>query len=817
MVWNRLIVITLGMTEVGEPYPFQKKVAELLLAGRNVILQAPTGAGKTRAALLPLLHSIEHVESGFPHKCIYAVPRRVLANQFVEDWREIIEGAGRADRLPVSILTGESPEDSRFEAGLTFATIDQVLSSYLLTPYSLSRRLANLNAGAIVASYLVFDEFHLFDPRSTLPTTLEVLRQLNGVAPFVLMTATFSQEMLGSLAERLKAEIVPGTEDERAEIQKLPSQRKTRRYHAADGPLSARAVLEHHTGGRTLVVCNTVARAQALYQEIKARHDNTRLLHSRFLKEDRREREQQVGEIFGENGDENADLILVATQVVEVGLDITCRTLVTELAPANAIVQRAGRCARYRGEEGDVFVYSQVYDPRQDTSEVLDLREAIAPYGNPREKEDGFIKTQFARTWDWLCENSANVCNFQLEQDLVSFVHSELDDEIIKGIGATSGLHRQEMYSVMRGESAGAARLIRNIRAFRVTIHSDWRELLANPLGIEESFSLSAEVMYGALRGLLDRAQGFEGEAEPLVAVYEETDDQDQDEDRSVYGGRFVNGRVDLAGAALVVIHPDLATYSPDVGLLLDRGGVWECALPQKVQRDESDSNGYKYRLESYQDHVRLVWRAFEHIAWPEVAAAASRLERALRWSEGKVRRAAELAVLLHDVGKLSVVWQGRAHEWQQIAANPQCDDFMIAHTDRYLPQHERLRWPRATHAGEGAYASLMIVDRYLGDIPGLARAACTAILRHHAPFANDRRDYELTKQAPDIVADTLVSLGECEAPPAPFIKPRPGIELGQFVSQPEDEPEFLAYVLLVRVLRRADQIGTRWGSQAAD
>jgi len=806
---------------MAESYPFQKKVAELLLAGRNVILQAPTGAGKTRAALLPLLHSIEHVESGFPHKCIYAVPRRVLANQFVEDWREIIKGAGRADRLPVSILTGQSPEDTRFEAGLTFATIDQVLSSYLLTPYSLSRRLANLNAGAIVASYLVFDEFHLFDPRSTLPTTLEVLRQLHCIAPFVLMTATFSQEMLGSLAERLKAEIVPGAEDERAEIQELPSQRKTRRYHAVGEPLSAGAVLEHHTGRRTLVVCNTVARAQALYEGIRARHDNTRLLHSRFLKEDRREREQQVREIFGEKRDENADLILVATQVVEVGLDITCRTLVTELAPANAIVQRAGRCARYRGEEGDVFVYSQVYDPRPDTSEVLDLREAIAPYGNPREKEDGLIKTQFARTWDWLCENSANVCDFEAEQDLVTYVHSELDEEIIKGIGATSGLHRQEMYNVMRGDSAGASRLIRNIRAFRVTIHSDWQELLANPLGIEESFSLSTEVMYGALRSLLERAQGFEAEAEPLVAVYEKADRGADEQNRSVYGGRLVNQARDLAGAVLVVIHPDLATYDPDLGLLLDQGGGWECRLPQQVERDESDPDGFKYRLESYEDHVGLVWRAFEQIAWPEVAAAAARLERAFGWSEGSVRRAAELAVLLHDVGKLSVGWQRWAHEWQQHAANPRADDFMIGHTDNYLAEHaeigRQVHLPRPNHAGEGAYACLSIVDRYLGEIPDLSRAACTTILRHHAPFASDHGSYVLAKQAARVVPDTLASLGKCEESPAPFAKPRPGIDLDQFVSQPEDEPEFLAYVLMVRALRRADQMGTRWGSQAAE
>ncbi|MBI1878235.1 MAG: DEAD/DEAH box helicase [Chloroflexi bacterium] len=42
------------------PYPYQEKVGELILSGRNVILQAPTGAGKTAAALLPFLHARRH-------------------------------------------------------------------------------------------------------------------------------------------------------------------------------------------------------------------------------------------------------------------------------------------------------------------------------------------------------------------------------------------------------------------------------------------------------------------------------------------------------------------------------------------------------------------------------------------------------------------------------------------------------------------------------------------------------------------------------------------------------------------------------------
>ena len=43
------------------PFAFQRKVAQHLLNGRNVILQAPTGAGKTKAALFPFLLSLIHI------------------------------------------------------------------------------------------------------------------------------------------------------------------------------------------------------------------------------------------------------------------------------------------------------------------------------------------------------------------------------------------------------------------------------------------------------------------------------------------------------------------------------------------------------------------------------------------------------------------------------------------------------------------------------------------------------------------------------------------------------------------------------------
>src|SRR5207248_3552753 len=76
------------------------------------------------------------------------------------------------------------------------------------------------------------------------------------------------------------------------------------------------------------------------------------LVHSRFRPHER----QQLNQQLQEKGAEAADRIIVATQVVEAGVDISSRTLVTELAPWASIVQRIGRCNR-TGEDGPGKVF----------------------------------------------------------------------------------------------------------------------------------------------------------------------------------------------------------------------------------------------------------------------------------------------------------------------------------------------------------------------------------------------------------------------------------------------------------------------------
>lgn len=164
------------------PRNFQRETILKILNRQDVLLRAPTGSGKTETAIAPFLFAQElqnYLPQG-PNKLIYVVPLRTLANSLRQRAEVLVEQWSRVSQAPcslvVTIQTGENPEDPRFEGDIVFCTIDQMLSSFLNIPYSVGRGSANVNAGAIFASYLVFDEIHLFDPERSFVTVLKVLQ-----------------------------------------------------------------------------------------------------------------------------------------------------------------------------------------------------------------------------------------------------------------------------------------------------------------------------------------------------------------------------------------------------------------------------------------------------------------------------------------------------------------------------------------------------------------------------------------------------------------------------------------------------------------
>jgi CRISPR-associated endonuclease/helicase Cas3 len=353
-----------------EPYEYQLSVAHLLFAGRNVVLRAPTGAGKTWALLAPFFADQWLAP---PSRLIYALPLRTLANGIYEEARRTagklgkpleprIEN-GRETVSPfVTLQTGEQPDDPFFDRGrIIVTTYDQLLSGLLCGPFSLTERLHNVNAAAIAGALVAFDEFHLMPPSKAFITAVAAMRLFRGLCQSVWMTATATAPLEQLLHCVLNTVAVPAGEAEQsAMLSSLPSVACVNRALFVEShPLTAEGIIAKHSS-RSIAIVNTVGRAQALFRELRDKlldspQIKLLMLHSRFFKTDRAKLESKLRELFRKNA--GGSSILVATQVVEAGIDISCEHLHTELCPMNSLAQRAGRCARYEGESGTVHLY----------------------------------------------------------------------------------------------------------------------------------------------------------------------------------------------------------------------------------------------------------------------------------------------------------------------------------------------------------------------------------------------------------------------------------------------------------------------------
>lgn len=352
-----------------EPYDYQCALGES--DKPPAVLNVPTGAGKTQALIVSWLYARRMRHAG-PRRLVYALPMRTL----VEQTREVACGIRERlklqdEELPIRTLMGGAdqaelrawqqwPESDQILIG----TIDMLLSRALNRGYAISRFMWPVPFGLLNNDCRwVFDEVQLMGSARATSAQIDGLRaSLGTVLPCetVWVSATVNREALKTIDHpQLGSETSLSEKDRSGALKKRLEAAKTlqridlEKHSAADlAPAIATAALEHHVGGtRTLVVLNTVDLAQAVYKELRrAGTEKSVLLHSRFRPPDREEHMLNALAKPDRSG-----TIVVATQVVEAGIDMSARTLITETAPFSSIVQRVGRCNR-EGEDEEATV-----------------------------------------------------------------------------------------------------------------------------------------------------------------------------------------------------------------------------------------------------------------------------------------------------------------------------------------------------------------------------------------------------------------------------------------------------------------------------
>ena len=384
-----------------------------------VLIRLPCGYGKTQIGESPFLGNI-YSENWVTRGLVYVLPTRSLTDQQRDRISNDVETL-----CAIRGIEKLTTESFHGEVDTYYFYADAIVSTFDVFTYAYARKSRTghhieFPAGTIATSYVVFDEAHMIQDEYLYSHVVlnKIMRTLVGSGiPTIVMTATMPRPIKEAIFDGIDYDEVPKLEDIKAG--RVPSL-DTYRGRVTDCQLREENIVKHVRetfsvervkGKRVLIVCNTVAEAQDVFMTVNEKiakdseiKGKVILLHSRLVKEDRKRISEEAIALMrlerctncGKRCDhlpifltrktqgglliyceecgvskyaERVDyVVVVATQVVEAGLDITSDWLLTDCAPLDALTQRAGRCARFSGEQGniDVFYHDEVYRPYSD-------------------------------------------------------------------------------------------------------------------------------------------------------------------------------------------------------------------------------------------------------------------------------------------------------------------------------------------------------------------------------------------------------------------------------------------------------------------
>lgn len=429
-----------------EPRPLQsamQSALDELDLPSLILIEAPMGEGKTEAALFAHLE----LQRRFGHRGLYmALPTKATGNAMYSRTLAFLAAQSSGRTLDFQLLHGAAVLNDEFQSvrlngiydpasgGSVRArewfthkkrallseygvgTVDQAIVPILPVRHNFVRLWGLANR------VIVFDEIHAYDAY-TGTLLVHLLRWLLALgSSVILLSATLPPSIRRSVARMFDTQL-PESEAPYPRISTFskgslrqrhfecdPGRRLRVRLGCVEPDLSAikRAIDEQFSSdGMVLALMNTVQRSQDLYKLFppgeslldqggrlgKRIDDGTEVLlfHARFPAEQRQRREEHAVKTFGASGSRTGRKILIATQVAEQSLDLDFDLIITDLAPIDLLLQRAGRLWRHKRS------YRPVIEP------VLFIAglagEEPPPFGRPLWWDSVYREDMLLRTW----------------------------------------------------------------------------------------------------------------------------------------------------------------------------------------------------------------------------------------------------------------------------------------------------------------------------------------------------------------------------------------------------------------------------------
>jgi len=350
-----------------KPRPLMVKAFEEVMMGNIPIVVAPTGYGKTMASPWIYASAVRH---GLSSGLIHVAPLRSLVTKIYKD---VFKPLYPASGYQAHIDLGEG-RSSYFLKNLVVTTIDSFLWNLYRIPVT---ELIAIERGysmghyypvhtSIYTSLTVFDEAHIYLGEATDPGKAAFIASLMHLAkltvPVIVETATMSSSLLSRVVEMLEAherranilairchaDLLQRSLGLEGRIEGIGDADWVKRYRMEwrtsitgswDSVIDD--IIRDSRRGPVLVVANNVRTAINLYKTLKNSVSDITLIHGRLASLDRATAENHIGSM--------SRGIIVATQVIEVGVDVNALAVYTEAAPIENLIQRAGRACRREG------------------------------------------------------------------------------------------------------------------------------------------------------------------------------------------------------------------------------------------------------------------------------------------------------------------------------------------------------------------------------------------------------------------------------------------------------------------------------------
>ena len=413
-----------------QPSPMQHwaETVQIPQAPALFLIEDETGSGKTEAALmlayrlmkaghasgvyvaLPTMATANAMFDRLAEKyrCLFesnAIPSLALAHgakELHQGFQDMIMRAGRQEHSYAMSHNGEDEsavtasaacaewiaDDRRraFLADVGAGSIDQALLAVLPSKHQSLRLLG------LMQRVLILDEVHAYDAymQREMEGLIEFQAGLGGST--VLLSATLPMDvrhrLTAAFAKGAGMETAPPEPSMEYPLATICSRSVTTAMPCAGMSGRARrlpvrflrtateaydeAVRAAQAGGAVLYVRNTVDDAIEAHRELASRNVETHLFHARFALCDRLRHEQEFIRMFGKTSVDTGrrNRILVATQVVEQSLDLDFDAMITDLAPIDLVIQRAGRLWRHgfrqRAGRPELLVMGPAPDPDAD-------------------------------------------------------------------------------------------------------------------------------------------------------------------------------------------------------------------------------------------------------------------------------------------------------------------------------------------------------------------------------------------------------------------------------------------------------------------